>query len=57
MLASGTAIAQVNAGERVFHGWFIVGILFFISLIDGGFGYIFAAFLKPLAQEFGWTRA
>ena len=44
-------------GERFFYGWFIVGILFFISLIDGGFTYIFSAFLKPLSQEFGWTRA
>lgn len=44
-------------GERFFYGWFIVGILFFISLIDGGFTHIFSAFLKPLAQEFGWTRA
>lgn len=43
--------------ERLFYGWFIVGILFFISLIDGGFTYIFSAFLKPLSQEFGWTRA
>ena len=43
--------------ERFFYGWFIVGILFFISLIDGGFTYIFSAFLKPLSQEFGWTRA
>jgi sugar phosphate permease len=45
------------ASERFFYGWFIVGILFFISIIDGGFTYIFSAFLKPLAQEFGWTRA
>ncbi|HXG18556.1 MAG TPA: MFS transporter [Methylomirabilota bacterium] len=43
--------------ERFFYGWFIVGILFFISVIDGGFTYIFSAFLKPLSQEFGWTRA
>lgn len=42
---------------RFFYGWFIVGILFFISIIDGGFTYIFSAFLKPLSQEFGWTRA
>ena len=43
--------------ERFFYGWFIVGILFFISIIDGGFTYIFSAFLKPLSQEFGWSRA
>jgi sugar phosphate permease len=46
-----------NGDGRFFYGWFIVGILFFISLIDGGFTYIFSAFLKPLSQEFGWTRA
>jgi len=40
-----------------FYGWFIVGILFLISIVDGGFTYIFSAFLKPLSQEFGWTRA
>lgn len=43
--------------QRFFYGWFIVGILFFLSIIDGGFTYIFSAFLKPLSQEFGWTRA
>src|SRR5262245_47438045 len=50
-------IEQVVRGGRFFYGWIIVGILFFISLIDGGFTYIFSAFLKPLSQEFGWTRA
>ncbi len=43
--------------ERIFYGWFIVGILFVVSILDGGFAYIFSAFLKPLSQEFGWTRA
>ena len=43
--------------ERFFYGWFIVGILFVVSIIDGGFTYIFSAFLKPLSEEFGWTRA
>jgi sugar phosphate permease len=43
--------------DRFFYGWIIVGVLFFISIIDGGFTYIFSAFLKPLSQEFGWTRA
>ena len=48
---------QPIGSERFFYGWFIVAILFFISIIDGGFTYIFSAFLKPLSQEFGWTRA
>src|SRR5215510_11011677 len=50
-------IGQPIRSGRFFYGWFIVGILFFISIIDGGFTYIFSAFLKPLSQEFGWTRA
>ena len=43
--------------EAFFYGWFIVSILFVVSIIDGGFTYIFSAFLKPLSEEFGWTRA
>jgi MFS family permease len=50
-------IGRPARNERFFYGWFIVGILFFISIIDGGFTYIFSAFLKPLSQEFAWTRA
>ena len=48
----------ITAGsERFFYGWFIVGILFFVSIIDGGFTYTFSTFLKPLTEEFGWSRA
>jgi hypothetical protein len=57
MNAHGTSNGKPVGSEPFFHGWFIVGILFFISILDGGFSYIFAAFLKPLVQEFGWTRA
>ena len=52
-----TNSAQPVGSPRFFYGWLIVAILFVISIIDGGFTYIFSAFLKPLAQEFGWTRA
>lgn len=48
---------SADRGERVFYGWLIVGVLFFISIIDGGFTYTFSTFLKPLTQEFGWSRA
>jgi MFS family permease len=57
MHEQGTGSGTAARGGRFFYGWFIVGILFFISIIDGGFTYIFSAFLKPLSQEFGWTRA
>ena len=42
---------------RVFYGWFVVAVLCFVSILDGGFASIFSAFLKPLSGEFGWTRA
>jgi len=29
-------IGQPARSRRFFYGWFIVGILFFISIIDGG---------------------
>jgi len=57
MDAQGMGSEQPVRSGRFFYGWFIVSILFFISIIDGGFTYIFSAFLKPLSQEFGWTRA
>ncbi len=49
--------APQSEPEPFFYGWFIVAILFVVSIIDGGFTYIFSAFLKPLSEEFGWTRA
>ncbi len=48
---------SADRGEGIFYGWLIVGVLFFISIIDGGFTYTFSTFLKPLTQEFGWSRA
>src|SRR2546426_7428209 len=57
MATQGMGSGQPVRSGRFFYGWFIVAILFFISIIDGGFTYIFSAFLKPLSQEFGWTRA
>jgi sugar phosphate permease len=42
----------------VFYGWYIVLTHFVASLWEAGtFFYGFGAFFKPLAQEFGWSRA
>lgn len=43
--------------KRIFHGWFIVAACFLCMLISGGIGWFtFPVFLKPLENEFGWTR-
>ncbi len=52
-----TDSGEAAANPRFFYGWFIVGVLFFVSIIDGGFTYTFSTFLKPLTEEFGWSRA
>ena len=40
-----------------FYGWFIIAVLFFVSIIDVGFTCTFSTFLKPLTEESGWSRA
>ena len=50
-------VARLARG-RVYYGWFIVGVV-----LSGGSprvglnGSVFGIFLKPMSQEFGWTRA
>lgn len=40
-----------------FYGWVNVALFFLISLATWGPQYSFGVFFKPLAEEFGWTRA
>lgn len=40
----------------MFHGWVIVGALFFILLFTGGGGfYVFPVYIDSLIREFGWS--
>jgi MFS family permease len=43
--------------SKIFYGYIIVAVAFLISLVTGGTHYSFGVFFKPLAGEFGWTRA
>ncbi len=42
----------------VFYGWWIVGAAFLSLIVGIGpiVGLTFGVFLKPLAEEFGWSR-
>jgi sugar phosphate permease len=43
---------------RVFYGWWVVSASAAIIFLTGGtFFYGFSALIKPLQNEFGWTRA
>ena len=43
---------------RLFYGWFIVAVAFAANFMATGVGfYVFNAFMKPLCELRGWTRA
>jgi len=41
----------------VFYGWFTMGACFAVMLTQGGTMWTFGVFLKPMAQDLGWSRA
>ena len=44
--------------KKPFYGWIIVGVAFLIGITQSGaFQPILAIFMKPMANEFGWSRS
>jgi MFS family permease len=44
--------------KKPFYGWIIVGVCFLIGITEVGvFQNILSIFMKPMAREFGWSRA
>jgi len=41
---------------RFFYGWVVVAAAFFVALVSYGVQYSFGIFLKPLSEDFGWSR-
>ena len=51
-------IESQHTQPRIFYGWWVVlACLISMTIAGGVCNFAFAVFLKPLAQEFGWTRA
>lgn len=46
-----------NSASGIFWGWYIVGAAFFVLAINYGSRYCFGVFVKPLAQDYGWSRS
>ena len=42
---------------RIFYGWYIIIAAFLVATIGNGLQYSFGVFLKPLSQEFHWSRS
>ena len=51
------AVSEKAKSPKLFYGWFVVGACFGVILIQGAAMWTFGVFLKPLANEFGWSRA
>jgi MFS family permease len=46
-----------KSAPGIFWGWYIVGAAFFVLAINYGSRYCFGVFVKPLAQDYGWSRS
>ncbi len=41
---------------RVFYGWYVLAASFVILFLNSGGRYIIGVMVKPMAEEFGWSR-
>ena len=48
---------SLEESKRSYYGWVVVGMVFLAELLAVGLVYSFGIFFKPLASEFGWSRA
>ncbi|MXZ63631.1 MAG: MFS transporter, partial [Chloroflexi bacterium] len=52
------AVAAATKQPRIFYGWWMVGAGFLAAFTTAGAqGYIAGAFMVPMSDELGWTRA
>ena len=51
-----TPQAMLNK-EKIFWGWYIVAGAFFVMAVNYGTRYCFGVFVKPLSEEYGWSRS
>ena len=51
-------LVQRLVNGRVYYGWYIVGVVLATGIPRVGLnGSFFGIFLKPMSEDFGWTRA
>ncbi|MFO8165810.1 MAG: MFS transporter [Desulfatiglandales bacterium] len=50
-------MAEEQNTTGIFYGWFAMGACFAVMLTQGGTMWTFGVFLKPIVQDFQWSRA
>lgn len=57
-MADSKAVLSTNKGKaKFFYGYVIVVAAFFVMVITSGTLYSYGVFVKPLIEDFGWSRA
>src|SRR3990170_3226953 len=51
------ALVRTLSRRRLFYGWYIVALAFLAQFVNWGQTINLSVFLKPMAQELGWSRA
>ena len=44
-------------GSNIFYGWFVVAAVALVTFGVSGAQFSYGVFLKPMTEDFGWTRA
>tara|TARA_B100001750_G_scaffold240494_1_gene250343 strand:+ start:5685 stop:6959 length:1275 start_codon:yes stop_codon:yes gene_type:complete len=50
------SLTSQNTNPKVYYGWFVVAIIFYLSFLSLSIRTGFGAFVGPLTAEFGWDR-
>lgn len=57
MAGNATGAVAAPTQKKLFYGWVVVGIAAALLVMHAGLLSSFGVFFKPLAAEFGWSRA
>ena len=50
------SLTSQSTNPKVYYGWFVVAIIFYLSFLSLSIRTGFGAFVGPLTAEFGWDR-
>ncbi len=53
----GQGAPQTGKKRNIFYGYVVVAAALLITIVSHGAQYTFGIFLKPLLEQFGWTKA
>jgi MFS family permease len=51
------SVGDAGREPRVFYGWYVLAASFVILFLNTGGRYLIGVLVKPMAEEFGWSRS